>query len=342
MAEAGTLVQSTGGCPQNCGGPGATFSCVSRTGDCALRGWSKAANHNSGDWNERKYTRMDQSGNGHICHYATTDQTCADLQQTYRDDYGGYATWNVATNEIDVTNATLTISYWRWDEHSGSPSCGDSGVGETGPVSGPQNAIPSGFSSFNCSSLITQLRCDGDLDSILPGVTFVQSPRVFTSPGDLSWTVDGAAPSCSRGYLEASCGATARDVRIGGSASASLSVPDTVHAAMVRASATSGTLCKTTAGTIGSTSARSTSALSITGSRSVRATISLTGLTVSQAYNITANINRYTAGGGGFVDTVQAVINFTADGASDTVDYDVPMNTDFDYEFASIASVVAA
>lgn len=68
----------------------------------------------------------------------------------------------------------------------------------------------------------------------------------------------------------------------------------------------------------------------------------MTGLTAAVAYTITANINRYTAGGGAFHSTVQVEIDFTADASSDSVDYEVPVNTDFDYEFASIVSVLPA
>lgn len=108
---------------------------------------------------------------------------------------------------------------------------------------------------------------------------------------------------------------------------------DTVHDALGRGSPTVGTNCKTTAGTIGTTSAGSATQLSITGTRSVRATIPLSGLTIGVDYTVTIEIDRYGAGGGSYVDTITEDITFTAASTSESIEYDVPVNTDYDYEF---------
>lgn len=116
----------------------------------------------------------------------------------------------------------------------------------------------------------------------------------------------------------------------------SISFPDTVDAALSRGSPSNGTLCKTTAGTIGSTSALSTTQIAITGTTSVVATIPLTGLTIGADYSIDILVNRYTAAGGAFVDQITVTVAFTASATSEDYDYDVPVNTDYDYEFDSV------
>lgn len=120
-----------------------------------------------------------------------------------------------------------------------------------------------------------------------------------------------------------------------------LNVPDTVAAALARGSPTSDTNCKTTAGTIGSTSANSVTQISIVTTRSVTVTFSLSSLINGNNYDIEVTLNRYVAGGGGFVDQITDTITFTASGTTDSVDYEVPVNTDYDYEYSS-ATVAAA
>lgn len=119
--------------------------------------------------------------------------------------------------------------------------------------------------------------------------------------------------------------------------------PDDVYTGFSRGEiVTSGAGCKTTAGDYFFTDEGAVAYINLENATGVTVTINLTGLTPAAAYTVTANINRYTAGGGAFVDAIQVEIDFAADGASDTVNYQVPVNTDFDYEFASIASVALA
>jgi hypothetical protein len=112
-------------------------------------------------------------------------------------------------------------------------------------------------------------------------------------------------------------------------------VPDTVAAALARGTSVGGSLCKTTAVSIGSTSAESSTQIAIV-STSVVATIPLTGLTIGADYSIDILVNRYTAGGGAFVDQITVTVAFTASATSENYDYDVPVNTDYDYEFDSV------
>lgn len=107
-----------------------------------------------------------------------------------------------------------------------------------------------------------------------------------------------------------------------------------------------GSLCKTTAGSIGSATACPNSlcddALSITGTTTVTVTIPLTGLTIGADYEIDIILNRYTAGGGAFVDTITDTVAFTAGAAAEDLTYEVPVNTDYDYEFDSAENLVSA
>lgn len=308
MAEAGTLVQSTGGCPQSCAGVGATFSCASRTGDAIIRGYSKCANFNSGDWNERKRSRINHtlSASELLCGVSYDDLPNCNAQT---NPNGFVRRWYLTQpySELLPGVAEDLQVFTKEDGCGNTETTDDFATSHSGGLCG-------GLSGQSCIS-----------DEV---------ETVTISEGALGCVSSGCFTGGSRRIRYTGFSVVSTLTRAG--------VYDTVHTAMVRDAASSGTLCRTQAGTITSTGKFSNASIIIQSTTTVRATISLTGLTVSQAYNITANINRYTAGGGGFVDTVQAVINFTADGASDTVDYDVPMNTDFDYEFASIASVVAA
>lgn len=116
---------------------------------------------------------------------------------------------------------------------------------------------------------------------------------------------------------------------------------DTVAAALTRGSPSTGSLCKTTAGSIGSTSRGSEGNLSVTATTSVTATIPCSDLTAAVAYTVTVNLNRYTAGGGSFVDTIQDTIEFVATGTTENIEYEVPVNTDYDYEIQTGTATVA-
>lgn len=314
MAVAGTLVQSTGGCPQGCGGPAiGTPTCASRTGSGNLCGISKFANPNTGDWNLRKYTRSDTTGQMSVC-AADGPESCPDIVD-----------WNTSGIRLDSCSKVFDVSDCSSDSTTeavkflGSGDCGanteeepcSSACGEPNPAG--CHGFGLGSTDFNAAT----------------SSSATETTR--STSGD-----DGCA------FYNSGTTDPIGEYKAIGTITTTLSLPDSVTAALVRGSSTSGALCKTTAGTIGSTSAGATGTLAITGTTSVQVTIPLTGLTVALAYTITADINRYTAGGGAFVDTVQVEIDFTADGASDTVDYGVPVNTDFDYEFASIVSVLPA
>jgi hypothetical protein len=111
--------------------------------------------------------------------------------------------------------------------------------------------------------------------------------------------------------------------------------PDTVSAALARGTSTPGTLCKTQKGTIGSTSRGAKGTLSISNATAVVATLSCSGLVSGCNYEVTITLKRYTAGGGGYVDSITDTIAFTASGATEDIDYDVPVNTDYDYEMSA-------
>lgn len=165
----------------------------------------------------------------------------------------------------------------------------------------------------------------------------MSSDTDFTKPLIVSGCFDGFRTDCSGPpsifYMTLS-----------GDVSCALSDADTVADSQIRAGGiTTGSSCKTVAGTITSTTAGTKTQITVTGTnRSVVATIPLTGLTPSAFYDIDININRYTAGGGGLVDAIVVTVNFAATGASEDLDYDVPVNTDYDYEFVSAENLVPA
>lgn len=76
--------------------------------------------------------------------------------------------------------------------------------------------------------------------------------------------------------------------------------------------------------------------------RAVTATIPITGLTNAADYVVTVRINRYTAGGGSYIDFVYDTIEFTASGTTEDIDYEVPVNTDYDYEIDTSYKAIAA
>jgi hypothetical protein len=57
---------------------------------------------------------------------------------------------------------------------------------------------------------------------------------------------------------------------------------------------------------------------------------------------VTVKINRYTAGGGSYVDFVYDTIEFTSSGTTEDIEYDVPVNTDYDYEIDTSYRDIAA
>ena len=343
MPSVGTLVQVSGACSsQPCGGAvGYSFTCASRNGSGNIRGWSKFQNHNTGDVNLRKYTRYDQAGDAILCAQEAGVSGCsvgvavADQRFAHREILSGFATWNVATNAGSFVTATLRDILWRRIVDGDGSSCDGSGGSDDT------------FSAIDDILFVAAGACSG-ADTVTNGLLDLESygagadqctPLWSFSIGDTVKTASGLG--CVGIITSCPCGGGEEEAHTTGATQVSLATPDTVQAALARASVSPGTLCKTTLVSVGSTTARSTTQIAVNAT-AVTVTISLTGLTTSTAYTITANINRYTAGGGALFDATTAEIDFTADGASDTVDYEVPVNSDFDYEFASIASVVAA
>lgn len=103
-----------------------------------------------------------------------------------------------------------------------------------------------------------------------------------------------------------------------------------------------GVSCKTTYGAAGTTTAGVSTQISITGPRSVVATIPCSGLTNGTDYVVTVKINRYTSGGGSYVDFIYDTIEFTAGADTEDIEYDVPVNTDYDYEIDTSYKDIAA
>jgi hypothetical protein len=73
----------------------------------------------------------------------------------------------------------------------------------------------------------------------------------------------------------------------------------------------------------------------------VRATLTCTGLTDATAYEITVDLDRYTSDTSTLIDTIQVVIPFTSAGTLDDIEYDLPIDSTYDYEITG-ATIAAA
>lgn len=300
-------VSGGGGCaPPTVG----TVTCASRTGSGNLRGWSKFANFNSGDWNYRKATSasVDASEDPFTVQRFYSDGACSVHLATWtRTWLQKQAIWDVALDAIsqhaqfvDDLDGCLPTTLQDRDlaDENISPSF----------VRSETSATLDDYTR-QFSSLVSEGSCQffGALSPPCTGST-----RSKLAPHNCTETLS-AGPTF-----------------------------DSVSAALARGSSSSDTLCKTTAGIIGSTTAFSIGQISITGTTSVQATIPLTGLVIGESYELDILVNRYTAGGGGLVDQITVTVEFTAEATSENYIYDVPVNTDFDYEYDSIADARCA
>lgn len=295
-----------GPCGSGSGGGGepslGTATCESRSGSGSLRGWSKFQNHNSGDWNGRKSTQAE---------YALSPNPYQPFELFSSVDCSG-AVFGLGGGDLEQ----LTTTPVTWDVSSNTQV----GVGDfqdracsftqSSDVS-PPNLPGSGLTSSSTS------------DSVLDDYS---KRRTYTDPG--SPTCGSAGGACSPAVTKQRYGATATCDLL-------LSVPDTVDAALARGTSSTGSLCRTTAGTIGSTTAGSNAGISVSGTTSVKVTIEVLGLTGNTAYSFDIIVNRYTAGGGAFVDDMVVSVSFVTGPAETMVNYEyhVPVNTDFDYEY---------
>lgn len=116
-----------------------------------------------------------------------------------------------------------------------------------------------------------------------------------------------------------------------------LSAPDTVDAALQRAGGgTTGTSCRTayttdsngtcTDGYSGSTTFTATSVI---------VSVPLSNMVPGCTYVLTVEVDRYTHAGS-FVDSITDSVSFTAGAASDTLEYYLPIRSDYAYEFTGI------
>jgi hypothetical protein len=294
-------------CAGNCAGCGGAppgdcavgaITCASLEGDATLCGWSKFQNHNSGDWNLRKYQALVRVGSANTCF----------LEESYPDCPGASGGLHVVDYYPDI---------------SGSVSFS----GCTAPSSGARQVVADHYGNP------TQDSCAYDLGSNDPTV-FDITTQGYVAAIALNASIESrtntaiiwdGSETCADDGGTNTWDATV-DQRI------DISSPDSAYAALLRGSPASGSSCKTTAGTIGTTSAGSETAIAITDTRAVRATIPLTGLTIGIEYTVTIDLDRYTAGGGAYVDSITDSITFTAGATTESLEYDVPINTDYDYE----------
>jgi hypothetical protein len=291
-----------GGC---CSLPTPTITCVSRNGNATLVGWSKLANHNSGDWNLRKYSRVTyaatQLDDVQIVYYTSTTSVCtgSSVDQTVKrlqhsdgtaglvEDFGGAAGAKIKRNRYTCTGAA-----------------------------GPQLTSQFVIAPFAVDSAETS----------------GQSNRVTTDTTD-SVDYNLSSVACTNGLSSLTCGATVyRDRRgnaITRTTTSALSVPQTVHAS---GSGTLGSSCRTSAGAIANTAAGSETDIAITGTLSVRTTFACTGLTNGVSYDLSFTETQYSPGTSTVLNTFVRTVTFVASGSTANVAYDNVVNTDGDYE----------
>lgn len=312
-----------------CGPTIGTITCVSRQGNGYLRGASKFQSFNSGDWNGRKFTRVDMA------------PTVESVVKHSRYDYPGGAT--------STTCPDSSIGTWSYHAFDGA----------VGLWNVSANVLASGWNIKRYSLCVSERTTlvsngfvsnpTGGADGFFPRGPFAASPVVISDNVRRYGPSNAAAlGSCITINCLGDSG-TVFDFRALAEQTndiyiyQTLSVPDTVSAALARGSPTVASNCRTTGGSsISSTSGGSTGQITITGPRSVVATIPISGLTASTAYILTVKINRYVAGGGSYVDFVYDTIEFTAGATEEEIEYDVPVNTDYDYEIDTSYKDIAA
>lgn len=286
------------------GGGGPTIDgtgyCTSRTGSGTLCGWSKYDNWNAGDWNFRKLRRFRITGTARSC--------CGEFEQCTGARYSEFTTYNTdrSFSGCSVSTADCSVSVG-----GGNAGCG----AETD--FGTDSA-----QCYDATQMFWVIGQGGNECDALANVSSVFSDFARVNSGDGICYTDGFSTENS------------------GTVYQELSEPDSVAAALERGTSTTGSGCKTTAGSIASTTIASRSSIAISGTTSVTRTEPLSGLTPGADYQIDFLVNRYTAGGGSFVDQITVTVDFTAGASSEDLVWEVPVNTDYDYEWDSTQNLV--
>jgi hypothetical protein len=305
-------------CTDGCDGPTiGTITCVSRQGNGTLCGWSKFQNQNSGDLNGRKMRCRSLIGNSIIHKHDSP----ADRFGCSFDRYCG-TEWAIDKCFTGCTRPSATSSV-------------------TELCNGASEMCSSG-SDFFAGCDVCSGSCSGSWDpadsvaDYSAGIQLTQTDYSRIYAGD---------DQCHSFVYEGD----SLTYKASGSAEIKLRTPDTVSAALIRGGIFSeGTACRTGIASVGTATASAnvwatgSGSLSLTGASAVTATIPITGLTNGTAYTVTVKINRYTAGGGSYVDFVYDTIEFTAGASTEDIEYDLPVNTDYDYEIDTSYKDIAA
>lgn len=281
-----------------------------------MRGWSKLQNYNSGDWNTRKYKQF-----------------------TITTPDGGYT-----AGTLYDSSACSTPRDWFWGIVVTTPTAVWDVVTNTQSVFASQlEYVP--CPEYSCSGLVNPY----DRTNVL-ALQAAVAPYSSTAKEDTTYTQTINAASCAA-IAQWSCRypdtcstflvSSWRSLPSSRRHVKTLENPDTVSDALGRGTPEVGSICKTTATSIGSTTEASTTQISVSSATAVVATLAASGLTASTDYEIEITLKRYTAGGGAYVDSITDTITFTASGATEDIEYNVPVNTDYDYEL-SAASIAAA
>lgn len=291
-------------------------ACESLEGSGNLRGWSNF-NASVTDWNLIKFTAVDysMSSSPMIYDLLYPSQNCvgSPVMKDMRELLSASATWDVSTNarvgDVTYQGDTCNAPPHSTNSHPSYPFSGLS--------------FGSGFETLT-ASIVSDLRHQTEYD--------------YTPLTCRNFGPNQNPPFCGQTI------GSALFVRPNYSWS-DLGIPDTVAAALARGSPTSGSNCRTSPGTIGSTSAGSSTQIAVSGTRSVKVPLTLAGVTPG-SYTFIVDLDIYNTSDV-FQSSEEVEITVELEESDITAceaeyEYHVPIRTGEKVEFAGVRDLEAA
>jgi hypothetical protein len=301
-----------------CCGSEITWDCESLEGTASLQGWSRLQNANTGDWNQRKFRRIQYTGPtaGEVLSNYYSALACGGTllgpftHQMLRQNQepGDYDEWG-------TTNHVLIGIY----------ACG-TWYGTTGDS----------MSTAGANML--------SMDVSILG--WSQVTNYLTDLTESKTRSRGSSGCASTGYNFSGCGYTrsVANLNFSYTVTQELQVPDTVYAALARSTPTSGSECETVGTSIATTVARSNANISITG-RAVKVIIHLP-IAAAGTYTFVVDLQpKLMDGTPEAAEEEEITISVDpGDIVDGTVDYEyvVPVRTDRRVQFVAARDLVSA
>lgn len=305
-------------CGPCCGGPCGPLSitagaCVSREGNGSLCGTSKLLNFNSGDWNLRKFKTTTVSGQLITCWWqGGAGDFCTGHYQFSCNNYTAYglgaSTWD--TGACTLTTINVRTDYVVTNKYLDSPC----------------SQVLGGSGSFY----------DAAGGSFSATIRPASQNVTHTILGELSRQATANSRICASGggVWDGS-----------GSLSLVISNPDTVDAALARGGVSAAGWCRTSPGSIGTTSAGAEGTLAVTGPRSVKVPFTLSGVTPG-TFSFVVDLNVYnTSDVFQGAEEVTVTVELEEGDITDceaTYWYDVPLRTGERVQFVAVRDLAAA